>query len=1233
MNNNSLDHNQNFVVNIDYNPSGVNKTATPLSQQKRQSSLSNYALNNPNKRTVTSPLQVANHITGGYDNLQELNPNFQSGHATPDVIPSRYKSAVTNSHGIHSPNLQYFQTSGNQSMLNPSYNKTPTPSSHEMPFSPKFNQISNVSANNNSDLSESNLVDLLQRKNFQDISEMSKASESATVENQSMIESQQRLGDGEGSPQDTSSSTYQQKQRVMTDEEQQLATKLKETYKNIVNYEEIVQKNCMEISIKINNITTNGSNNPMVYGSQVPVLQLSSSLTSHSSMSSRISKTSELLNDLWTAYHNNIALLDNYYDFFLTALKPTSNLNQFKTGKNIVELYKIPRRMWVYGIVGFLEVLKHIIGIFHEHEICLCFIAHCFNIISNLTDPFFEMEGWWAEKLGDLSRMAIALYYSRLIDWKISAEYWYSVAMRTMYGHGKVYYHMCTVQQDNLDALVNIGKSVICNDPFVPTQQYLRLVVENICTQRIILSLLELPIIDFIKIHKVLLTIHFSTQNNEKESASTESIRESQLQYGIDLVTRYGLTFGSDSNGYNFFTKELYHSNGMAYNDSQHSFYLQQQQSNANNSLEKVNFWFNKGPSFALANINHLVGFGDPKNPFAKIFELPEALKERKDRKDKKRKSRSASTYSESAVQSATLSDVDGHFSTAEDLSKNEWFCYLRFINKSVLELSIRIFRHYLVGPRQASTGHVIVWLYFLVAVGEAAKKYPQSEFMFYWLLRKLLPMESLINYLNSILSIVKSNRSLHALLCSYLTDKPNYMKYFNENEFLPEVWKCWGTLWFDMVSFKSDYQNLEEAGVSNYDIFDIPSSGNSSTINQAHQGTKMQSKISRENEERIIRVLLLARHIADNYNFGIVRGHYKFQFDKRIYSSSDIFNSSTRQPEVYAYVEEFLLGDNRFIQNNFLEIVSGENLVDVSSINMAVEEKDEIWFNLSRFRRGQHTVENGFELDDHMADNEEEMEGYADYEFEDEFDYDAADPLDSKDFLHQSHENIRQLEEGGSMYYQEAFSANSHTMDQDSIMVEGNLGDRMDTSITYITLDTNVWLKHCGRVYTCVRNNIIKVLIPLIVFQELRLLRKSAEATISDAATRSVIIIRELYLSSGLLPLRFDGTIASDINETTEFESNANWRANIDDMILNSVNENDEISKKLMKGMNMVITSPFKGKTLLDPRASKIFRYCILITDDRNMRLRAKALGLTSFQSKWLFAQLESVFPQKCID
>ena len=181
--------------------------------------------------------------------------------------------------------------------------------------------------------------------------------------------------------------------------------------------------------------------------------------------------------------------------------------------------------------------------------------------------------------------------------------------------------------------------------------------------------------------------------------------------------------------------------------------------------------------------------------------------------------------------------------------------------------------------------------------------------------------------------------------------------------------------------------------------------------------------------------------------------------------------------------------------------------------------------------------------------------------------------------------------------------------------------------------MDTNIWLKHCGRIYKCVRNGVIKVLIPLIVFQELRALRKSPEATIADAATRSVIIIRELYLTREVVPLRFDGTVASDINETTEFENNSTWRSNVDETILHAVNEHDEMGKRMMKGLNLRLSSSTRedykkrDPPVLNSRMAKTFKYCILITDDRNMRLRAKTIGLTSFQSKWLFGQLKLYF------
>ncbi|EGV63754.1 hypothetical protein CANTEDRAFT_104645 [Yamadazyma tenuis ATCC 10573] len=1212
------------------------KNNLPVSQQqKRQHSLSNYMPNNSNKRMPNptpsaTPSQQPSSQDHSFSSTAAVTSQHQSQQPQSSSRPQNRNSFR------RSVLQQQYPLGGAVAGINST--KTPTPSSYEVPSSPNVNQ--SLSVQNISDSPDSNPPQDHQQ---------------GTSQPQGPVKDSSQLSDPEGntstfsaaptaSNHSATTATKASQPREMTEEEQQLATKLKDTYKNIVNYEEIVQKNCLEISLKISQFTNNSHS--MTYGNS-PIVGIAQGLAQSSPALINNVKSSELSNELWNVYHNNISLLDNYTDFLVTALKPTSNdqRDHFKTGKNIVDLYKIPRRMWVYGVVAFLEVLKNIINIFQEHEICSSFIGHCFTIISNLTDPVLDMEGWWSEKLGDLSRMAIALYSSRFIDWKVSAEHWYFIAMRTLYGHGKIYYHMCTVQQDNLDALVNIGKSVICRDPFVPTQQYLRLVVENICTQRNILSILELPIIDFIKIHKVLLSINTNQLNSNKSGSNSnngenniENLHETQLQYGIDLVSRYGITFGSDSNGYNFFTRQLYTPNGVTNtSDPRTPYYLQQQLSpssqNGINSLEKLNFWLNKGPLFAIANINHIVGLGDSKNPFAKIFLLPEALKERKDKKDRKRKSKSSiaedfANANSSSVNSSTIS--------ASEISEAEWVYYLKDINKSVLELSVRILKHYLVGPIEASYGHVIIWLYFLIAVGEATEKHPESKPLFFWLFKYIFPWDLLINYLNTLLIMVKSNDMLLKRCRDHILNTPNYIQYFNDHENLAEVWKCWGTLWFDFISAKTDYCEFDNAGISDYNIFDLPVSGISASLRAGNNLENLKSKESpnfddnniAENNDRIIRIILLSRYLADHYEFGLVRSHDGFKYWGDIVP---LFSEFVPQ-EVEFVTSNFLYGDNRFISHSFFDKFSDENAYTFNE-RISIDSLDDEWFerndSLSMFDSQGPGESRNAELGDAMEDFGEDLE-------QERRNKELEDQVNK--LYNQQHEVLKS-NLNDDEFYNTNFMINPEnlsiisennlgTNNVASSLVEGNLGDRMDTSLTYITLDTNIWLKHCGRIFKCIRNGVFKILIPLIVFQELRSLRKSSEVTIADAATRSVIIIRELHSAQELLPLRFDGTIASDINETTEFENNSNWRANIDETIMKAVNEQNEISRKVLRGLNSTIA----GK-LLDTKLSKSFCYCILITDDRNMRLRAKTIGVTSFQSKWLFSQLEGNFYSKCID
>lgn len=1212
--------------------------AASLPQQKRQNSMSAYQSNPSSKRTP-NPLLVPLGLQSSSPLVPVLTSSnlAQNRFATPQFRRNVRKQAP-------SPNIV-----ANMTM------KTPTPSAYETPLSPGARR---PSAPNNSDLTGSSPMDQTQPKCTDNELVALPASQQHQQQQQDIHQVQQPQPD----PRDPSTSLATQ--RAMSDEEQQLATKLKETYKNIVNFEEIVQKSCIELTIKINqsNFAGHSSYTSSIYAQQQ--LQFSGS---PSLQASAPVDTTELSNSLWTIYYHNVTLLNNYYDFLITALKPTTNTAQFKTGKNIVDLYKIPRRMWVYGIVGFLEVLKNIMSVFQEHEIFSCFIAYCFSIVSNLTDPSLEMEGWWCEKLGDLSRMAIALYASRFIDWKISAEYWYSVVMKTMYGHGKIYYHMCTVQQDNLDALVNIGKSVICRDPFVPTQQYLRLVVENICTQRNILSLLELPIIDFIKIHKVLLSIHSNasalTHNVDELGNQTENIYDAQIQYGVDLVTRYGITFGCDSHGYNFFTKSFCIPGGAPtkYGADPYDLYVkqqheQEQQANTLNTIEKMNFWFNKGSLFAIANVNHLVGFGDPKNPFAKIFRLPEALKERKEKKERKRRSKSVSMQEEMPQNSqGAVSGINGSespFLVAAELSITDWFYSLTYINKSVLKLSLRILNHYLIGPKQASTCHVIVWLYFLLAVGEAINNYPNSKHMFLWLFRKFFPWNSFINYLNALVSVAGNSKHLNNMCRDYLLKYPNYVDYFNQNEFLPEVWKCWGTLWFDVICPKRDFNDLESAGVLTENLFDLPICGTSPIINinnsddhSPRAKSKAASQQENNNDERLVRIILLARLLADKFEFGLVRTTEGFKFDEAIYSKTESdYLATSASPdmvnELFAFVHEVMYGDGRLTQDNFITPISPANLVNVQNLNsLSPEDKDNYWFHL---RSNDDWNSNGqHDMREEIADDEE-IEGYADSEFDDGSDYDqqmlpeteATDVPQMIEHRNPQSATSERVHQNYNDLYSESYVMNSDIipfLSNSQVHIEGDLGDRMDSSLTYITLDTNIWLKHCGRIFKCVRNHIFKVLVPLIVFQELRSLRKSTEATIADAATRSVIIIRELYLAREIVPLRFDGSVASDINETTEFENNSNWMSNVDLTILNVVNEHDEACKRMLKGLNATINQ--KNAYVLDKKAARMFRYCILVTDDRNMRLRAKTSGLVSYQSKWLFGQLETIFSHRCID
>ena len=191
------------------------------------------------------------------------------------------------------------------------------------------------------------------------------------------------------------------------------------------------------------------------------------------------SQTTEL-KSLWAIYRLNTELIKNYINFIITALLTTQPINDLIMGQEILDIYRIEKRLWVYGIITFLDVLKNFSN-FMDPEVCCQFIIYAFISVSNMLEDIpLKYSILWRQRLGDLSRMAISLYPSGFIDWRLSAEYWYTESMKYIYGCGKLYYHIATVQQNSLEAFVNLGKSVFCQDPFTPSQQTLQLLIENI---------------------------------------------------------------------------------------------------------------------------------------------------------------------------------------------------------------------------------------------------------------------------------------------------------------------------------------------------------------------------------------------------------------------------------------------------------------------------------------------------------------------------------------------------------------------------------------------------------------------------------------------------------------------------------------------------------------------------------------------------------------------------------
>lgn len=909
------------------------------------------------------------------------------------------------------------------------------------------------------------------------------------------------------------------------------------------------------------------------------------------------SQTTDLKN-LWVIYKVNAELINNYISFITTALLPSQPEQDLLIGQEIVEIYRVERRLWVYGTITFLDVLKNFSN-FMDPEVCCQFISHVFMSISNMlgdVPPRYSIP--WLERLGDLSRMAIALYPSGFIDWKLSAEHWYSQALIYTYGHGKLYYHMSTVQQNTLEAFVNLGKSVFCQDTFIPSQQYMQLVIDNIYqrafAERSGGSSRNFPIVEYLKHSEVMLLPSFL------ESPELQKV----------VLTFFQQRFGVWPNNVDFFDhKQIFIQDG-----------------------EKLRYFFSHAPAFAESHILQLVGFGDPKNPFAILFELPKFLKERKERKER-RKSKSSPplpTNLDDGNGSSSISvdhyfeNIDSHrvpYSFPQDI--RIWQQSLSYLNLTSMECSMSVLKKFLHAPLLTALPHLLPWAHFLVSVAIRISSLPSDALKKFWLvfMRRIFPWNSLVSFLNTLMAFLLDNsRNMSSVekLCEEYNkmDLHTLVEHFTNSEELPEVWKCWGTLWFDTISNKSELKasSVQSTGIRDHLFLDAPIDG--ICFDQDDEsGLKFW--------KRACRVIFMFKGMAKEFHYGIrvsdtpistrrdvttlhalKRFSFKFEelpqeWDNEVFLQSDNFikvfepispiNSNFEAVPSLSMIDgesifEFQgyrrMYPDYYCFNKNGDLITGSLYTSGLLERVAIQGGDD--FNVKRH------VENGVLLAAHNS------------------------PVDCNERTPETmveHAERKWL----NMCMDPAFMESL----RDSRFPHGDLACNADSNVTYFVLDATSWLRHFAHVYKLATNNVLKFAICLTTFQELRFLRKSKDESVVEAATRAVITARQLYYERKLLPLRFTGNIATHLEEHLEFEEQITWRSHVDEFVIEAVYK----SQRKFKGLNLQARDQGQEYIPTDPKDDDKFNFVVLVTDDLNMRTKAEAHDIHIFSSRFMFA------------
>ena len=941
------------------------------------------------------------------------------------------------------------------------------------------------------------------------------------------------------------------------------------------------------------------------------------------------SQTTDLKN-LWTIYKINIDLINNYTTFITTALLPSQSQQDILIGEEIIEIYRIERRLWVYGTITFLDVLKNFSN-FMDPDVCSQFITHVFISLSTmLIDIPAKHSIPWLQRLGDLSRMAIALYPSGFIDWKLSAEYWYLEAMKFTYGHGKLYYHMSTVQQNTLEAFVNLGKSVFCQDTFTPSQQYMQLVIDNIYQRTFVDrtnngNIRNSDLIDYLKHSEVMLLPTF-LENVE--------LQRVVLNYFQDK-------FGIDYNENNIFqTRQMF-----------------------TQIPSSLRFFFRHAPAFAESHILQVLGFGDPKNPFAILFDLPKYLKERKDKKDKsKSKSTDTSTVPDAngpgsmpttsgnspqqgnplvedfgsglsldavSVRLATQQYFDNIESLKEPIKKADIYVWIRsldYINLTSLKCSMIVLKKFLHGPLMIALPHLIPWAYFVIAISTKVRDTfeDDEDSVKFWriLSKRLLPWNTVTSFLNVLIAYTLDNYDttpeIEEMCKKYdsFEDLDSLVEYFNQNEELPEVWKCWGTLWYDVIGDKSSLRadNFKDLGIKDHMFLDLPIDGIDFDTSD-EMGAKFW--------KRALRIIFLFRGIASEFDIGLDVSHeasvhcrnekvpadhvlrcFAFKLGPYTESTSDRFN------EVFPLSESPSAVNADFSAQPSLSVIDGESIFDYPGYK-------KLYPNGESFDKNGDVISSSLYTSYNTATgtgvNGSTMPGGVNAPDLNQSELSKTNSATSANMQQQypgvlDTSNVFADEESWFtkyMYGRNTFADTPSLVQPFTAGSADQLADVISKGQTHFVFDATSWLRHFAHIYKLATNGVLRFAVCLTTFQELRFLRKSKDENVVEAAARAIITMRQLYREGKLLPLRFTGNIAADIEEHLEVEEQITWRSHVDEFVIEAV----------MKAQGKFCESQAaKGVT-------RRFSYVVLVTDDATMARKAKDQGVMTFSTHFVFA------------